>query len=130
MRRGDGPAAWADATVASAILRRSLLAGDTGPWVEAKRRDLHEMEVRTYDTLAAAWLLVGDARAAVRAARRAVDLAPYRESAYARLMECHLAVGNRAEAIRVYDEVSGLLRETMGISPAEEVEALYLRALG
>ncbi len=130
VRRGDGPTAWADATVASAILRRPFLPGETGPWVDSMRRELHEMQVRTYGTLAAAWLLSDDPRAAVHAARRSVDLAPYRESGYARLMECHLAGGNRAEAVRVYDEISTLLRETMGISPAEDVEALYLRALG
>ncbi len=130
VRRSDGRAAWSEATVASAILRRSFLAGETGPWVDAKRRELHEFQVRTYDALAGAWLLQGDPRAAVQAARKAVDLAPYRESGYARLMECHLAAGDRAVAIGVYNEVRELLRDTMGIAPTKEVEALYLRALG
>lgn len=130
VRHGNGRDAWADAAVASAILRRTLLAGETGPWVDARRGELHEFEVRCYDALAGAWLLQGDPRAAVQAARKAVDLAPYRESGYSRLMECHLAAGNRAEAIGVYNEVRDLLRDMMGISPTPEVEALYIRALG
>ncbi len=128
--RGHPRAAWTDATVASSILRRTFLPGESGPWVDEKRRELHELERRAYDTLSGAWLLVGNPAAAQQAARQAVDLAPFRESSYARLMECHLAVGNRAEAIRVYNEVRNLLQESMGISPTPEVEDLYLHALG
>lgn len=127
--RGDPDRAWPGAAVASAILRRHFLPGEGGPWVEQTRRELHELEVRTYDTLAGAWLQVDNAKAAVRAARRAVELAPFRESAYARLMECQLAAGDRAEAVRVYGELRDLLRESMGLSPAPEVEQIYLQAL-
>ncbi|WP_165368282.1 AfsR/SARP family transcriptional regulator [Phytoactinopolyspora endophytica] len=128
--RGDARAAWPAAAVASAILRRPFLSGEDLPWVEQRRRELHELEVRTYDTLANAWLQVGNGPTAVAAARRAVALAPYRESVYARLMECHVAAGDRAEAVRVYTELRDLLSEVMGISPAPEVEHIYLEALG
>lgn len=129
LARGDTGRAWSTAAVASAILRRPLLAGEDAAWIEQMRRELHELEVRTYDTLAGVWLEVGNDRAAVGAARRAVELAPYRESAYARLMECLIAAGDRAEAVRVYAELRELLREAMGISPAPEVEHIYLEAL-
>lgn len=129
LARGDPGTAWRSAAVASAILRRPFLPGEGGPWAEQTRRELHELEVRTYDTLAGAWLQVDNAKAAVRAARRAVELAPFRESAYARLMECQLAAGDRAEAVRVYGELRDLLRESMGLSPAPEVEQIYLQAL-
>lgn len=130
LAHGEPRSAWADAIVASTILRRPFLPGESGRWVDQKRRELHELEVRTYDTLSGAWLLVGNPSAAQQAARQAVDLAPFRESGYARLMECHLAAGNRAEAIRVYNEVRDLLQESMGISPTPEVEDLYQRSLG
>lgn len=130
LRRGDTGAAWGDAVVASSILSRPFLPGEPGDWAEAKRREFDEFQVRALDALSETWLLVGNHAASRQAARRAIDLAPFRESGYARLMECHLAAGNRAEAIRVYDEVKALLRDSMGISPTPEVEALYLRALG
>ncbi len=129
LRRGDSKAAWSDATVASAIFRRRFLPGESGPWVERMRRELLDYEIRTYDTLAAVWLLEANPTAAIQAARMAVDLAPYRETAYARLMEAHLAAGNRAEAIRCYEEVRALLGETMGIEPTERVQELYEQAL-
>jgi SARP family transcriptional regulator, regulator of embCAB operon len=130
LRRGDARAAWSDATVASAVLRRRFLPGESGPWVDQVRRDLLDAEIRTHDTLAAVWLLEGRPVAAIQAARRAVDLAPFRESTHARLMEAHLAAGNRAEAIRTYEDVRALLRDSMGIEPTEHVQRLYEQALG
>ena len=130
LAHGEPSRAWPAAAVASAILRRPFLPGEAGPWVEQTRRELSQLEVRTYDTLAGAWLQAGDAQAAIRAARRAVELAPFRESGYARLMKCQLAAGERAEAVRVYSELRDLLQESMGLSPAPEVERVYLEALG
>lgn len=130
LRRGRVKEAWADAGSASAIFRRSFLAGETGPWVEDMRRRLHDMQVRAFDVVAGALLADGQAGAAVHTAREAVNLAPYRESGYARLMECLIEAGDRAEALRVYDELASLLRDTLGVSPTPDVEELYERALG
>lgn len=129
LAQGDSRTTWAAAAVAAAILRRPFLPGDSGQWAERTRRELGELEVRTYDTLAGAWLLAGNPGAAVQAARRAVQLAPFRETAYARLMQCYLAAGDRAEAIRLYGELRDLLRESMGLSPTPEIEKIYLEAL-
>jgi DNA-binding SARP family transcriptional activator len=130
LRRDDARSAWADAVVATSILSRPFLPGESGQWVERKRLELHEFQVRAYDALSETWLQARNHGAAQHAARQAIDLAPFRESGYARLMECHLAAGNRAEAVRVYNEVSSLLQESMGTSPTPQIEALYLRALG
>lgn len=129
--RQDRPAeAWPDATVASSIFRRSFLAGESGEWVERMRRDIHEYEVRTFDVLARVWLALDEPVSALHAARRVLDLVPFRESAHSRVMECHLAAGDRAEAIRVYDRLRKMLEETMGLSPNDQTEELYAEALG
>ena len=130
LRRDDPESAWADATVASAVFRRRFLPGETGVWVEQMRRRLFEYELRTHDVLASVWIRKGDPVAALAAARAAVDLAPFRETAHARLMEAHLAAGNRAEAVAAYEEVRALLSESMGIEPTERIQALYEQALG
>jgi len=129
--RRDRPAeAWSEASVASSIFRRPFLSGESGEWVERMRRDLHEYEVRTFDALAQVWLALERPVAALQAARRVVDLAPFRESAHARVMECHLAAGDRAEAVQVYGRLREMLEETMGLSPNEQTEQLYAQALG
>lgn len=129
LRRGETGTAWADATVASTVFRRRFLPGETGEWVERMRRDLLEYEARTFDALARIWLHRDDAAAALQAARKVIDLKPYRESAHVRVIECHLAAGNRPEAIRAYGALRSMLVETMGISPGAEAESLYARAI-
>ena len=94
------------------------------------RRSLFEYEIRTHDVLARVWLQLGDHAAAVHAARAVIDLAPFLETAYARLMEGHLGAGNRAEAITAYGEVRSLLADTMGIEPTARIQSLYEQALG
>lgn len=128
--QGQPRKAWSHATVASAIFRRRFLPGETGEWVDRMRRDLREYEIRTFDVLTQVWLALDNPTAALPNARHVVDLAPYRESSYARLMECHIANGNRAEALHVYEEVRNLLVGEMGISPSTQVERLYRLALG
>lgn len=130
LRTGRARDAWSDASVASSIFRRAFLPGESGEWVERMRRNLHEYEVRTFDALSQVWLALDEPVAALQAARRVVDLAPFRESAHARVMECHLASGDRAEAVRVYGRLREMLEETMGLSPNEQTEDLYARALG
>lgn len=130
LRRGAPTEAWSNGVVASSILCRPLLAGESGEWLEETRRRLHDMQVRAFDVVAGALLASGQPNSAIVAARRAIELAPYRESSYAMLMECHIAAGNRAEAVRIYGELETLLRETLGVSPTEDVQALFEQALG
>lgn len=129
LRGGDPRTAWSHAAVASAVLQRPFLSGERGAWVDDMRRRMRDRQIRAFDTLAGAWLGVGDPRAAVAAARRAVDLGPYRESSHARLMEAQLAAGDRAEALRTYEDLRARLAETLGVAPAVAVQQLYRRAL-
>src|SRR5215217_5353809 len=66
--------------------------------------------------------------AAVKWAEQTVALAPFRETGYRHLMEAHAAAGNRAEALRVYDQCRRLLADELGTYPSPETESIY-RAL-
>jgi DNA-binding SARP family transcriptional activator len=44
-------------------------------------------------------------------------------------MQVHARMGNRAEAVRVYERCRRLLAEELGISPAPQIEALYMEIL-
>lgn len=125
LRNGDTTAAWSAATVAAAILRRPLLPGDDAAWLDTRRTDLRNLLVRAYDCLVDIWLLRGDTTLAVALARDALALAPFRESGYRRLMRAHAAAGDRAEALRTYEDCRTLLREELGVSPAPETQAAY-----
>ena len=44
-------------------------------------------------------------------------------------MECHIANGDNAEAVRVYSDVRALLSESLGVSPSDRLERLYEASL-
>jgi SARP family transcriptional regulator, regulator of embCAB operon len=66
---------------------------------------------------------------AARHATEATTLEPFRETSYQLLMRAHAAVGNRADALRVYQRCRSLLLEELGVSPSSQTEAVYLDIL-
>jgi DNA-binding SARP family transcriptional activator len=82
--------------------------------------------VRGLDCLAEISLQNGEATLAIQHASEALRLEPFREAAYHCLMRAHTAMGNRAEARRVYERCRQLLQEEVGIDPSPELQTLYL----
>ena len=117
--------------VASNISQRRFLPGEDGDWVEEVRRELEEIRVRALECTARRSLGLGGSEVAVAeaTARRLIDLAPYRESGYAALMEALERQGNVAEALRVYERLRGLLREELGAAPSPAVQRVHERLL-
>ncbi len=64
-----------------------------------------------------------------RTARELITLAPYRERGYALLMEILAARGNRAEALRVYEELRRRLLDDLGAAPSPELRELQAQLL-
>ena len=126
---GDPHAARAAAGEAAALTRQAFLPGEDGSWVEDKRRELAEVRLRALGALADACLCAGDGEEATSWAEQAVRLAPFRESGYRRLMEAHIAAGNRAEALQTYERCRRLLAEELGAYPSPEIESVYRRLL-
>jgi DNA-binding SARP family transcriptional activator len=99
--------------VAYNISQRLFLPGEQGDWIEELRRELEEIRVRALHATAVRSLGLGgpEIATAERAARRLIDLSPYREAGYEALMQALERQGNIAEALRVYERLRGLLRE-------------------
>jgi SARP family transcriptional regulator, regulator of embCAB operon len=128
--RGDGPQdAWGWAQVAYQISRRSFLMGEEGPWVTMKRSGLRDVLVRAHECLSEPSIWHTQPEYAVRHAKEAVAIEPFRETGYQLLMRAHAAMGNRAEALRVYERCRSLLSEELGVSPSSQTEAVYLDIL-
>ena len=113
------------ARLAASLVSLPFLPGEEGAWVETKRDELSEVRARAAAVLADACLLSGEPQESVRWAEQAIEVAPFRESGYRRLMEAHVAAGNRAEALRTYERCRRLLAEELGAFPSPETEALY-----
>ena len=117
--------------VAHNISQRRFLPGEEGAWIDEPRRELQDIQVRALECTARRSLGIGGAEVAVaeRTARRLIDLSPYRESAYALLMQAFERQGNIAEALRVYESLRGLLREELGAAPSPTVQRVHERLL-
>jgi YVTN family beta-propeller protein len=125
---GELDQARAAAESAESLARRPFLAGEDGTWVEQKRRDLVDIRERALSVLADACLRSGAAREAAKWAEELIALSPFREAGYRRLMDAHVVAGNRAEALRVYEQCRQLLAEELGAYPSPETDSIY-RAL-
>jgi YVTN family beta-propeller protein len=127
---GDLETAGSAAALAASLTRHPFLPGEAGAWVEGKRRELNDVRRRALACLAEACLRSGDAGSATRWAEEAIALDPYRETGYRILMEAHAVAGNRAEALRVYEQCRRFLAEELGAYPSPETESIYRELLG
>ena len=130
--RGDWTAAWGPARVVQHIAARELLRGDDAAWLDEHRRRLRDAYEQSLELAAHACLEIGgtELHTAERAARTLVEVAPFRESGYRWLMLTLERRGNRAEALRAYDELRLRLRDELGTAPSPAIQELHRALLG
>ena len=95
-----------------------------------RRERLRELLVRALDCRVDALLWNGELALAQDQARAAVDLEPFRESGYRRLMQVLARRGDRGEAVRVYQQCRQRLADDLGVTPSDETESLLRTLLG
>jgi branched-chain amino acid transport system substrate-binding protein len=125
----DGGASTDDLARAAEIAASPFLPGDEADWAERQRQELASVRLRALERLADASLASGDHAQAARLAQQVVELEPYRESGYRRLMQAHAAAGNRAEGLRVYERCRRFLADELGAYPSPETESIYKELL-
>ena len=123
--------AWIHAHIALNIAGRPFLAGFEAPWVDEIRGELEELELRSLEMIARAGIGLGGSElaGAERSARALIRAAPFRETGYLSLMQALVAAGNKAEALRTFDELRTLLNEELGSAPGAEIQALHRKLL-
>lgn len=131
LARGAIKDAFGPAHIAVYIAERELLAGESAPWLDERRRDMAELLSTAYEHAAASCLGIGgtEVASAERLSRRLIDRSPFRESGYRLLMESLAARGEPAEALRVYERLRELLRDELGASPSALTRAVHARLL-
>jgi DNA-binding SARP family transcriptional activator len=123
VQRGAMRESYSWAVVASTISRRPFLPGDEGEWVDSTRDRLHGYLVRALDCLVTACAAVGEHSLALKNATEVVALEPLRETGYVKLMQLHASMGNRAEALRTFRQLSEVLHNELDVAPSDETRA-------
>ena len=129
---GEWAESWGPAGVAYHVARRPLLQGEDRPWLNEWRRRLEEIHLRGLECFAQARLGLGGPTLpqAEDAARRLIELAPYRETGHRILIEALERRGNVAEALLAYDRLRVLLRDELGVAPSPALQSVHRRLLG
>jgi DNA-binding SARP family transcriptional activator len=127
----DWTAVWGPARVAQHVARRGFLPGEGAHWIAETRRRLEGIHVRSLELVAEACVRIGgpELDTAERAARELAGLEPFRESGQRALMRVLDARGNRAEALKVYEQLRTLLRNELGTAPSRATQELHRRLL-
>jgi DNA-binding SARP family transcriptional activator len=120
LRHDDPMSAAQEATVASAILRRPFLPGESGLWLEEARSRQSDALYRCYVTLAAAWRIIGDHQLAAAIAESAILVDPYRELGHRLLIEIEQERGDSGAAVRAFNRCERILRDEMGVRLSPE----------
>ena len=124
LRAGRHREVWGPANVAASIAVRPLLAGVDGEWIERTRVRLRDTRVRALECLAEVATANAEHPLAAQLAGEVVELEPFRETGWQRLMRALASAGNRAEALRAHARCTKLLAKELGVAPSPETEAI------
>jgi DNA-binding SARP family transcriptional activator len=93
-------------------------------WVLFERERLRQIRLHGLEALCLHLTAQCRYAAAIEAGLLAVEVEPLRESSHLALIRAHLAEGNRGEAVRQFDTLVAMLRDSLGIEPSDAVRAL------
>lgn len=101
-----------------------LLPGWYDEWVLWEQDRLRELRLCALDAVGRRLMVHREVGHAVDAAMIAIRLDPLSESAHRLLVEAHLALDNRAAAVRVYRQFRAALKRELDIEPSESFTEL------
>jgi len=124
---GGGTAAAVLLDRALDLYRGKLLDSDEHePWAIAPRQKLHERFLDSVLRVVRGLVATGELERAIAICERALAVDESCDALYQRLIACHLRVGSRAEAVRVYDRCRNVLA-LAGVKPSRETQELLRR---
>ncbi|HEX6653324.1 MAG TPA: BTAD domain-containing putative transcriptional regulator [Thermoleophilaceae bacterium] len=98
-------------------------------WTRAWRESLEDLHREVLVALGDAHAEAGEHGAALRIARRMLELDPLDEGAHRRVMAAYAALGRRNRAFEQYMRCRRALVDALGVEPAHETAALHARIL-
>lgn len=117
--------ALSEGRVALEIAARGFLPGERLPWVELRRRQLHDIRIHAGECLAEAELRRGQPLRAEREAEELLLIDPLNETAYRIRMRAAAAMGNRAALLRSMWQCREMLASQAGLEPSAETQRLF-----
>jgi len=114
---------------AIALYTGPLLPDCYDEWMLPLREEWQQTYLNTVYALIDLLTEARDYRAALEQAQRLLQADPLQETTYARLMQLHAALGDRATALRIYHLCRTTLDRELGVDPSPTTQAVYERLL-
>jgi DNA-binding SARP family transcriptional activator len=108
---------------------RDLLPGWYEDWVVEERERLRQLMLRALACLVPVLIDHERADEAVELGQQAVRLEPLSETSHQALISAYLAAGDRARALRQFQEHTELLRSELGLAPSDTTLSLVRHLL-
>lgn len=106
------------------MLSAELLPGWYEDWVLLEAERWRQVRLHELESIARQFIELGRYSDAVLIALEAKDAEPLRESSRALLIEAHLHLGNRNEALRQFELYRKVMAEELGLEPTLQLHAL------
>jgi DNA-binding SARP family transcriptional activator len=111
------------------LYRGPLLEGCYGDWCLYQRERLQNMYLTLLDKLISYCETHHDYEAGIQYGLRILNCDRAHERTYRRLMRLHYLSGNRAAALRLYEQCATALDEELSVKPSKRTRALYQQIL-
>jgi DNA-binding SARP family transcriptional activator len=109
------------------LYRGDLLPGCYDEWILSERDRLSQMYLEVLEKLLYLQESKGDFQAAIRIAQRLLREDPVQEASYRHLMRLYTASGNRAAAMRIYQNCVAVLKRELAVEPSPETRRVYVQ---
>jgi non-specific serine/threonine protein kinase len=113
------------ALVETNLYQGDLLADFYDDWIPAEREHYRNFYIEVLLRLAQEMRTHSEYDRAIGYARQVLACDPTNERAHEHLIFCYLAAGDRAAALRQYEECRRLLRDELAVEPKPETTALF-----
>lgn len=128
-RRGETERCRQTYEEAVSLYRGEFMQGTNDEWVEEQRTYYRDQYLRMLEKLAAAAQGEGEWERSLALAQKILRDDPFREEVHCRVMRAHAALGNRVAVKEQYETLRGLLREELGVEPAQETQRVYRESM-
>jgi DNA-binding SARP family transcriptional activator len=126
---GDLPAAATGLRSALALWRGPACEGLTSPFLDAQRDRLGERVIGIAEERIELDMAIGDHADVIPELRQLITEHPLRERLHGLLMLALYRSGRRADALSAFQDARVLLREELGVDPAEPLQRLHQQIL-
>jgi DNA-binding SARP family transcriptional activator len=115
---------------AERLYHGDLLAGSYDGWCQEQQERFRQARLSILERLVSHYVDRRDWLPAILMGRRLLHQDPLREHVHRAVIACHLAMGDRASAVRQYEECARRLDDDLGIEPMDETRGLLARGSG